>query len=894
MARRSAHSHDPRRKTPAGKRRLRVENLEPRLVLSAGILPHQAHAASVAAAAATVVTINPTADAYVSSSTPTTNYGNIGDLLVQNNTARGSASASDAYLKFDLSGISAPVTKAVLNLTPLAIKAGAGSVMIGVQLLRDNADAWVEGSGGTSRSSTGPITWYNSPDGYGQIVTLSASQLSGSTPISIDVTQLINQKFNANGITSFIIGVISPNKFGPTKPDAWSIDFASRENSNAALRPTLSLTAATTDPPPTVVQQPKVESQTDTTATLSVLGDDTTDGQSNLVYTWSVASPAGAAAPTFSDNGTNAAQNTTVTFHQAGTYVFTTKITDKVDGLSVTTSTVTVTVTQTLTGLVITPSNLTAAIGSSQQLTASGIDQFGKSMTLATGTVTWSALQGSFSGDATGGAVTYVAPATATTDTVTATAGSFTASVTVSVVKANYLGLSNAELAALTQSLDADGSINRADMIQILDCIESESDGVVDAADLSDLKTILKDSPTLNIVSYVAVLANDVVNGSVANAHYLSQTLGNLAVGSSNTVLEKLINKWFYGTDLPATGGYSYDTATAGTLYSTSGPSHANEKQGDLGDCYLLSSLGSIADSSQAAIKNMIIDNGDGTWTVRFYYNGAADYVTVNSQLPVDSRGNLVFDGYGASSASTSNVLWLELIEKAYAQWNETGRTGRSSNSNSYISIEGGWMGDVYAQTLNCADTSYSLRTSSAQQAMVAALSAGKPVTIGTVTSPSSSTGLYGNHAYNVLSYDSTAGLFTLYNPWGSNQPAKLTWSQLVANCSAFAIGDTSAASVASLRASLVAPRAVAPIQTATDASAESIAQPTSAASRETQAARPKTSATDAVFASYASFDRLLPSAVAAMSERTASSPAASAEESFTADLDELLVAGLL
>ena len=277
----------------------------------------------------------------------------------------------------------------------------------------------------------------------------------------------------------------------------------------------------------------------------------------------------------------------------------------------------------------------------------------------------------------------------------------------MTVVQSNYLGLLNAGLASLTQSLDADGSINRADMIQILDCVESESDGVVDAADFSDLKTILKDASTLNIVSYVLVLANDVVNGNAANAHYLGQTLGNLAAGSSDAQLEKLIDKWFYGTDLPAAGGYSYDTGTAGTLYSSSGPSHADEKQGNLGDCYFISALGSVADSSQAAIKNMIIDNGDGTWTVRFYYNGTADYVTVNSQLPVDSKGNLIFDGYGTSSTSTSNVLWLELLEKAYAQWNETGRAGRGAATNSYASIAGGWMGDVYAQTLNCTDTSY-------------------------------------------------------------------------------------------------------------------------------------------------------------------------------------------
>ena len=38
-----------------------------------------------------------------------------------------------------------------------------------------------------------------------------------------------------------------------------------------------------------------------------------------------------------------------------------------------------------------------------------------------------------------------------------------------------------------------------------------------------------------------------------------------------------------------------------------------------LGDCYLISALGTLADSNPAAIQNMIINNGDGTYTVRFY-----------------------------------------------------------------------------------------------------------------------------------------------------------------------------------------------------------------------------------------------------------------------------------
>jgi subtilase family serine protease len=61
---------------------------------------------------------------------------------------------------------------------------------------------------------------------------------------------------------------------------------------------------------------------TGTSTSLSVAAGDNYN-TSALTYTWSVVSePAGVAAPTFTSNGTNAAQNTSVVFHAAGTYTF--------------------------------------------------------------------------------------------------------------------------------------------------------------------------------------------------------------------------------------------------------------------------------------------------------------------------------------------------------------------------------------------------------------------------------------------------------------------------------------------------------------------------------------------------------------------------------------------
>jgi subtilase family serine protease len=117
-----------------------------------------------------------------------------------------------------------------------------------------------------------------------------------------------------------------------------------------------------------------------TSTSLNVAGGDNYN-TSALTYTWSVISePGGAADPTFSVNGTNAAQNTTVTFHAAGTYTFRVTITN-IYGLS-TTSDVSVTVNQTLSGISLTPAGATVYNSNLLQLTATAIDQFGRPMSV--------------------------------------------------------------------------------------------------------------------------------------------------------------------------------------------------------------------------------------------------------------------------------------------------------------------------------------------------------------------------------------------------------------------------------------------------------------------------------------------------------------------------------
>jgi Calx-beta domain len=93
----------------------------------------------------------------------------------------------------------------------------------------------------------------------------------------------------------------------------------------------------------------------------------------DLEYSWS-AQP----AVNFTDNGTTAGQDTTVTFFAAGTYDFTLTVTDPQNLLSTTVSTQVVTQAPVASGVLITPNPATITTGGTLTLVATEVDQFGQ------------------------------------------------------------------------------------------------------------------------------------------------------------------------------------------------------------------------------------------------------------------------------------------------------------------------------------------------------------------------------------------------------------------------------------------------------------------------------------------------------------------------------------
>lgn len=320
------------------------------------------------------------------------------------------------------------------------------------------------------------------------------------------------------------------------------------------------------------------------------------------------------------------------------------------------------------------------------------------------------------------------------------------------------------QLITKTSTLAADGKLSRNDLIDIFR--DAEDDSVIDANELQDLRTIVNNSSYFQMEDYVRVLSSKVVFGTVANANYQGKPLGNLYAGSSSTQMEQLIGKWFLGSDRPSTP-YTYQLAE-GSLFQN-GASYQDVSQGLVGDCYFLAGLAETAIHSPSTIQSMFIDNGDQTYTVRFYNKGIADYVTVDKYLPVDSVNDLIYANQAGSKwgkyYDQTNELWVALAEKAYAQINESGWLGRgdNNNKNSYAAISGGWDTDAYTQiTGTNAVTSHNFDLNS----IVNAYNAGKLLGVS-----SKSEGILDSivpgHVYVVTGYDASTQQLILFNPWG-------------------------------------------------------------------------------------------------------------------------------
>ncbi len=372
----------------------------------------------------------------------------------------------------------------------------------------------------------------------------------------------------------------------------------------------------------------------------------------------------------------------------------------------------------------------------------------------------------------------------------------------------SLLADSSVENAALN-SIKYDNTLSREDVIGI---IKSAGDfGSVTSTELTDLRKFYDEAiNTPSVAEDVKVLAQKVLFTDTSNQWYtgsdsIRDSLGNLAAGSSTTHLNLLLGKHFLGTDRPAIhrdasnnlmGSY---TRANGSLFI--GGADANDiVQGATGDCYFLAALAGTANDKPSLISDMFRDNGDGTWTVRFFTEGKVDYVTVDRMMPTNAWGNYIYANMGQSVAG-NNELWVALAEKAYAQVNESGRIGQdgtnfygNGNDNG---IGWGFSGAATKHITNLNTSTEGLTNFDIlgwspfgldRGELISLVNANRVVTIGgfnenatdSDAGPTSISTAVRSHAYSITHYDSTTGRFTVLNPWGVKH-LSLTFDQLMA-----------------------------------------------------------------------------------------------------------------
>jgi len=454
----------------------------------------------------------------------------------------------------------------------------------------------------------------------------------------------------------------------------------------------------------------------------------------------------------------------------------------------------------------------TATAGVSFNVSIKAMDAYGNTVNGFSGTVTLTSSDGQtvylaatpvFSHGTANAVVTLdkadSVTLTATSGTIKGTGGS----TTVSAGSSDWFSqnMPDPALQALARSdFNRDSSLTYNDALGLF--AEAEGVGALTTAELQSLQALVTTSgaAAVNLASSVQNLTYKVVDGDPANAQFQGATLGNLHVGSSATQLQELVAKWFLGEDLPTIdtqytqswGSCSYALAS-GTLFGSGGPSYKDVAQGEEGDCWLLASFGVTAANDPSIIQSMFTDDGTTmengvqvhVWTVRFYENGAASYLTVNNYLP-QVNGMFAYANLGQMLSNPNNVLWVPLAEKAYAELCASGWNQRPQ-ANAYVSLNGG-TATTALPTITAGAENYP--TNITQSSFTSALAAGTLFTLASSPSGNSSLGIVGDHDYAVLGYNATTQTFTLLNPWGWNNTSgypgilTLTWAQLAANFS--------------------------------------------------------------------------------------------------------------
>ena len=210
-----------------------------------------------------------------------------------------------------------------------------------------------------------------------------------------------------------------------------------------------------------------------------------------------------------------------------------------------------------------------------------------------------------------------------------------------------------------------------------------------------------------------------------------------------------------------------------------SGPINvADINQGQLGDCFLLSSIGEMALLKPTSISNMIHANANGTETVTLYEasNGRLPGFGTTSFRAVTETVTNVFPSDSVNSGATQDVvkgqkeIWPQVLEKAVA-----------TLDGGYGAIANGGNPVIAMEELTGHAASYQSPASVTLATLLSFVKAGDLVVMDTLPKGALPDGLFNDHAYmfDGVTGSGASAVVHLLNPWGFDQPSPILVSQL-------------------------------------------------------------------------------------------------------------------
>ena len=184
-------------------------------------------------------------------------------------------------------------------------------------------------------------------------------------------------------------------------------------------------------------------------------------------------------------------------------------------------------------------------------------------------------------------------------------------------------------------------------------------------------------------------------------------------------------------------------------LFGSAGPGLTDVRQGDVGDCWLMGTLGAAARVNQNVVRQLVADLGDGTFAVQIeqkQYRVDADLAYAGS-----AERELYYADLGHDDS-----LWVAIVEKAWALYRD-GTYDSLNNDNAYFAMGhiGGESRALWNVLGNASTVLAAVDSPSLAAVAFSKLDAGDCDV------------LTEGHAFVITDYDSAADEVQLYNPYG-------------------------------------------------------------------------------------------------------------------------------